>query len=126
MPGTIKFRAWHPQYGMCPVSLMTWPDTPGLKERLEVIHNNIFQDIGEDKGVIIMQFTGLKDRDGTEIYTGDVMGDFPYYTPSYRYVIEDLRSFFWAMFDDQMLLNFEKALVVGNIHENPELRKEDH
>ncbi len=71
-------------------------------------------------GGVIMQYTGLKDKNGVEIYEGDILeceysggnGDI------YRNIVkwDDCWSFagdpLWA---------FENIIIIGNIHDNPEL-----
>lgn len=92
--------------------------------------------------VIIEQYTGLKDKNGKKIYEGDIL-DFTYqllkYPPEkYRGVVEfgnpnGLYDWGWAIrfigkekpSNTYILLWVEneeaECLVVGNIHENPEL-----
>lgn len=75
----------------------------------------------------LMQFTGLKDRSGVEIYEGDIlspglrevswqqgaysMGD-GWYTQSH-----ELKTGYWTLSKTQT----EDAEVIGNIYQNPEL-----
>ena len=73
--------------------------------------------------LIPLQFTGLKDKAGKEIYEGDVVRN--NWNGSVE-AIQDIRSIDWLLSDgflagqenDDALLDAE---IIGNIHENPEL-----
>ncbi len=75
-----------------------------------------------------LQFTGLKDKTGREIYEGDILSLNPYKVLA---VIEYLESSFVFHFnkepDDYWVPNnmatTMRAEVIGNIYENPELLK---
>jgi hypothetical protein len=68
-----------------------------------------------------VQYTGLKDKNGKEIYEGDILksdiftGQVIYYAPTFMVVEKDG----W-----DMITNGEDYEIVGNIYENPELLKE--
>ena len=78
-------------------------------------------------GVIWMQFTGLRDRNGVEIYEGDIIHN-SNFTDECNHVVdmfEDLGC--WFMTDTKEgyaePLNewLDSSVVIGNIHQNPEL-----
>ena len=64
------------------------------------------------------QYTGLKDRNGTEIWEGDILRNINY---SDMLIVVEWRT----MTDFNNWLPKEHFEVVGNIHENPELLKSD-
>ena len=129
MKKEIKFRMYHSEK-------MT--ENPFLGGNIDIYVNDIFDKV---KGVqgdtpIFMQYTGLKDKNGKEIYERDVLtfkkGGFIFE----KYCVEYMKN--GAMFiarniKTKQYLNFnatygddEKTLderfeIVGNIHENPEL-----
>ena len=87
---------------------------------------------GTDEDVEFMQSIGLKDKNGTEVYEGDILKlhaiflapddkiGYIEYSPKYGYsiIFEGNRLYrqeYWASTNK---LNYE---VIGNIYENPEL-----
>jgi len=120
MQREIKFRAWDKENKeFVPTDILinangeiTRVDTG--REWTDVDHLDIFE---------LMQYTGLKDKNGKEIYEKDLVKD----GNGKIAVIEwhDLRAS-WIFCDEEFNeLLFEKTLllleVVGNIYEHPEL-----
>ena len=80
--------------------------------------------IGWDDTVAVMQYTGLKDKNGREIYEGDVRCGKYYFQSeqqtSYQVMKWDEKNacFYW---DGPEIPDFVGVEVIGNIYENPEL-----
>lgn len=98
----IKFRAWD-------------------KDRM-VKGFELFEDNSAYRGAIPMQFTGLLDKNGKEIYEGDIVK----YQANGNEVIDSviyIDSFFGVEKFTGMLSSFYPIEVIGNIYKNPELIK---
>lgn len=74
------------------------------------------------KEVVLMQSTGLKDKNGVEVFQGDIVV-IEYSRVGYRYyekIIYENGAFLAG--DDDWLFNVKDSCAVcGNIYENPEL-----
>jgi len=86
-------------------------------------NGEIESDFYNSENLIIMQFTGLKDKNGNDIYEGDILGiDNEVIAPvtfeDGSYQIISLRE----QGRSPLIQDRSKRLsIIGNIHQNPEL-----
>jgi uncharacterized phage protein (TIGR01671 family) len=77
-------------------------------------------DDAEIKGRILMQFTGLLDKNGKEIYEGDIVDSKLYDGTRKNYVVE-YRDGSFVIGLTELGKWIEDVIVIGNIYENPNL-----
>ncbi len=86
---------------------------------------------GDDDGVIYMQYTGLKDKNGKEIYEGDILrtdkgiNAVVYWSNSGACFMVKYHNIWstkigWYIYKNLRMFA-PKSEVIGNIYENPEL-----
>lgn len=130
----IKFRAWDKKKN-------DWFDDDGalwvqLNGNIDFGWNGEIMDDYTDR-VILMQYTGNKDKKGVEIYEGDVLkrtyldgmfgrthiGEVVYDKEYARYVISKPQKYTEPKTEDirNTLSDRSTYEVIGNIYENPEL-----
>ena len=133
----IKFRVWDAEKKiMEEVGAIDWAHG---NNGLEVItvntkttkHYRMPDDWGEQP-FSIMQYTGLKDKNGNEIYDGDIVWD-EEWGYDQKTGKKDVGQFCWDEDGRWVLVGGKKSeyalggyvyhpfKVIGNIHENPEL-----
>lgn len=123
----IKFRAWNKktnEYNYF-VELTSFIDG-SLSVSAGKNNNN---PVGNSEDFILEQYTGLKDREGVEIFEGDIVTYFNTYSKKhYKQIVKwcEMQSCF-ALFEEQKdvwqkesdwLKIIETVEVIGNIHEN--------
>lgn len=119
---TIKFRAWDKDKNiMRKITSINWYD-----EYLWVDETPLSGDRLPFASTPIMQFTGLTDKNGKEIYEGDIVKT--KYQPLAEIIWhEEFACFCYKTIDetveDEIQFNFKQHEIelIGNIHENPEL-----
>jgi len=125
----IKFRAWDKnRKKMWSHSDLYKMDCSNEYPFLALIRGfyatNMFP--GEEMDVIPMQFTGLYDKNGKEIYEGDIVS---YFGLKYEVLFKN-GAFGWMedgafySFNEMDRSEVNKFEIIGNIYENPELLEE--
>lgn len=121
----IKFRAWNEKYGewLDPAEHVIYADDGSVAEvcDLELVEFVV-------KNVKLEQFTGLHDKNGKEIYEGDIVKCVARGSNDV-FIMEVAYSNDWAMFyihsnnhkPRGLSVAFYGLKVIGNVHENPEL-----
>lgn len=129
----IKFRAWNPE-----TKKMFYDFDQNIKEVAlgKSIHLFVYETGITHK--TLMQFTGLQDKNGKEIYIGDILSD--------KWKVEVYQNdegTFMVKFNTNQKVNkpmslkkylkarekagtsncegYRDCIIIGNIHENPEL-----
>lgn len=125
----IKFRCWD----------IVNKKMRSDKDLWDIAYNEIFIHTPDQRALNIMQYTGLKDINGTEIYEGDIVeyvnkgtkgiGKIVYglydneHQADLGYYIQWLNQEYWR--NDLGYWKKKGIEVRGNIYENPTLLEED-
>ena len=118
MKREIKFRAWYMPFG-------------SKDPRQEMLHRRASSILSfaemNPEAYIVEQFTGLKDKNGKDVYEGDLL--------KIKYPFSDndeICEVKWSNSDAGFIIgNFQfwkvvpKSVVVGNVHEDKDLLEEN-
>lgn len=119
-----KYRAWD-SHRKC---MIEWNELGALDEGLHLSLWNVLT--GQVKHIIPMEYTGLKDSEGRDIYEGDILSDKE--GDNYHITVvwseQELRFGVTEnggniVYHISQKIVGEKYRIIGNIHETPELLK---
>lgn len=115
MSREIKFRAWDKKqnkmlHGVSIGTIKVWDENaPIISHEFSYSENCIFE-----------QYTGLKDKHGKEIYEGDIV-ESTWNGDKAEVVWNDVEGELEHYADFNTHSKYSGSVVIGNIHENPEL-----
>lgn len=139
MSREIKFRAWDKlEKRMGEVSCIKFRNVQysqvfvRFKQLGKIVDEWFNYDEGSCNNVILMQYTGLKDKNGKEIYEGDIVKIAGRYFKdskvehNFKVEYDESRAWFGVLDALHTVslndFDYEEDLeVIGNIYENPEL-----
>ena len=121
MSREIKFRAWQKHHKkMIEVGAIQFPD-PAVPDRPSFVVKRDSLETWTLDEVELMQFAGVKDRNGKDIYEGDILGLDDPTDQSRAFVVFHNGAFRQQLVRLPIFGDDWDWLVIGNIYENPGL-----
>ena len=116
----FKFRAWDSTNKWMDLGPF-WVGEDGSaweepQERFDTPHTEITRSLD----IVILQYTGLKDKNGKEIYEGDILEYYNAMAPKGSDP-KVKRIVMWLGYRYVGIDSYDIAEVIGNVYENPEL-----
>ena len=116
----IKFRAWIKNTSMVNVLAINLKPTSPDRHIFTDLDYSVFW-VGENE-YVLMQFTGLHDKNGKEIWEGDVVRWLSHF---HQITVDEYHGFRFMWGKDELCrAHGIEGEVLGNIYENPELLNE--
>ena len=145
----IKFRAWEKSVRGLDARGMMWQSDETFKDYVVGFDGSVYEKFMDNfagqsfdnyrdvsDNFVLMQYTGLKDKNGREIYEGDILSFLHLVDPTTKRRKKVCASVTWAAKFAEYDLRFtpisftgfadkaEESEVIGNIYEDPELLRE--
>lgn len=132
MSREIKFRAWDKlTKKMRVVKSISWmyEDKKPRFQLLDAYRYGVCYSLLRDESdIILMQFIGLKDKNGKEVYEGDIVRldtpQNPYHPTRTKTIIWSQRFAQFCVDPCTSIMGWKSVEVIGNIHQNPELMEQ--
>lgn len=126
MNDRFKFRAWWKPNYRKPIMLYDVEKTYDfMRGKPEIICADCFGEVLEDEDYIVMQCTGLKDKNGKLIFEGDIVKDDNDALHYVKWVYDSWQLFPCTQNNYTIGIVDDEIEVIGNIYENKDLLNEN-